>query len=324
MKIRDAVAADFVQILALNEASVRFLSALNLDRLSALHRASAYHRVIEANGEVCAFLLALREGAAYDSANYVWFSAHYPRFLYIDRVVVSTSVRGQGLGRALYTDLFAFAARTDIQPVTCEFDVDPPNLPSRRFHQAFGFREVGTQRVGTANKQVSLQAVWPDTGTTTTHSRPALEYRAAHPDDVPACVDLRGRTRENAVSVERLRAVGITVESWSSDVREGRLPGHVCVADGEIVGYCFGEKASGEIVVLALLPAFENLGIGRTLLRRSMDELIGLGFTRLFLGCASDPSVRSYGFYRHLGWRTTGVCDSRGDEILEYRVDAPP
>jgi hypothetical protein len=30
--------------------------------------------------------------------------------------------------------------------------------------------------------------------------------------------------------------------------------------------------------------------------------------------------VRSYGFYRHLGWRSTGSFDDRGDEILEYRL----
>ncbi len=147
-----------------------------------------------------------------------------------------------------------------------------------------------------------------------------LEYRAAVPDDVAACVDIRGRTRENAVSAERLSTVGITVASWSESVRRGSLPGYVCVANGEIVGYCFGATASGEVEVLALLPAFENQGVGKALLNRVVKTLTNIGFTRLFLGCSSDPASRSYGFYRHLGWRSTGSFDSRGDEVLEYFV----
>ena len=76
--------------------------------------------------------------------------------------------------------------------------------------------------------------------------------------------------------------------------------------------------------MLALLPAFESQGIGKALLNQVIETLSGIGFTRLFLGCSSDPATRSYGFYRHLGWRSTGVFDARGDEVLEYFVDATP
>ena len=151
-------------------------------------------------------------------------------------------------------------------------------------------------------------------------NRATLAYRSAVPSDVAACIDLRGRTRENAVSAARLSAIGITVASWSEAVRRGSLPGHVCVANGEIVGYCFGATASGEVEVLALLPAFEDQGIGKMLLNHVVETLIGIGFTRLFLGCSSDPASRSYGFYRHLGWRSTGSVDARGDEVLEYFI----
>ena len=37
-----------------------------------------------------------------------------------------------------------------------------------------------------------------------------------------------------------------------------------------------------------------------------------------FLDCSPDPKVRSYGFYRHLGWQSTGALDTHGDEILEF------
>lgn len=147
-----------------------------------------------------------------------------------------------------------------------------------------------------------------------------IAYRRAAPDDTPACIVLRGMTRENALSVERLAALGITLESWRAGIADGSLPGHVATEDGRIVGYCFGERETGEIAVLALLPSHEGQGVGRTLLNLVVADFKDFGFSRLFLSCSSDPAARSYGFYRHLGWTSTDSFDDRGDEILEYRL----
>ena len=146
----------------------------------------------------------------------------------------------------------------------------------------------------------------------------SVVYRKAVSHDIAACIDLRGKTRENAVSVERLKAAGITLDTWSSDVADDTLPGYVCLSGDRIVGYCFGFKDTGEIAVVALLPEFEDRGIGRTLLDKMVRDFRNLGFDRLFLGCSSDPKTRSYGFYRHLGWRSTGTFDAANDEVLEY------
>lgn len=140
------------------------------------------------------------------------------------------------------------------------------------------------------------------------------------PEDAEACVVMRGKTREHAFTREQLRAIGITAQSWGDNIESGALPGHVCTVDGELVGYCFGLRDSGEVQVLAVLPEFENRGIGRELLNRTASALSQLGHKRLFLGCNPDPKSRSYGFYRHLGWRSTGTFDQHGDEILEIDV----
>jgi GNAT superfamily N-acetyltransferase len=148
-----------------------------------------------------------------------------------------------------------------------------------------------------------------------------LQFRRALPEDAAECVVVRGMTRQNAASEEWLRSIGVTVESWGENIRSGALPGHVCIVGGKIVGFCFGVRDTGEIQVVALLPAFENRGIGRELLDRTCKELANLGHARLFLGCSPDPESRSHGFYRHLGWRSTGNFDQHGDEILEIFVD---
>lgn len=153
--IRDARTADFPAILALNAESEHFLSPMSAARLAHLHAEAAYHRVVEVDAQVAAFLLAFREGADYDSPNHRWFKERYASFLYIDRVVVAAAHRGKRFGAALYEDVFALAVEHGVATVTCEFDVDPPNEISQRFHARFGFREVGTHWYG--KKRVSLQ-----------------------------------------------------------------------------------------------------------------------------------------------------------------------
>ena len=146
------------------------------------------------------------------------------------------------------------------------------------------------------------------------------QYRSALPEDAAECVDLRGKTRQNPASEELLRSMGITVETWRDGISSGSLPGYICTVDGKMVGYCFGDRDSAEIVVLAMLPDFEDRGFGRELLNRMVRKLAEFGHTRSFLGCSTDPESRSYGFYRHLGWRSTGTFDKYGDEILELDI----
>jgi predicted GNAT superfamily acetyltransferase len=160
MIIRDAMHSDFAQILRLNEESVHFLSPLTPERLDALHNEAAYHRVMEDDGHAVAFLLAFRETADYDSPNFLWFTERYDNFLYVDRIVVALACQGKRIGDRMYDDLFSHARQQCVARVTCEFDIDPPNDASRRFHERRGFSEVGTQAVAGGKKRVSLQAVF--------------------------------------------------------------------------------------------------------------------------------------------------------------------
>jgi uncharacterized protein len=155
--IRNANESDFDSILALNQESVHFTSPMDLARLIHLDTQSAYHRVIELDGEVVAFLLALREGADYPNPNYEWFSEHLENFLYVDRIVISSAQQGKRLGQALYDDLFAYARQEEIGQIACEFDVEPPNPVSQKFHARYGFSEMGTHWVAGGSKRVSLQ-----------------------------------------------------------------------------------------------------------------------------------------------------------------------
>lgn len=161
-QVRSATPEDYDQILKLNEESVHFLSPLSKEKLIHLHQQSEILKVVEVDGVVEAFVLALSEGKDYDSVNYIWFEKNYEKFLYIDRVVVSLKQQSSGLGKLLYDEVFKHAESVGTPVVTAEIDIEPPNPVSLKFHEKFGFQEVGQQAVAGGKKIVSLQAVKVD------------------------------------------------------------------------------------------------------------------------------------------------------------------
>jgi predicted GNAT superfamily acetyltransferase len=131
-------------LLALNNAHAGELSWLEPERLEHLVQQAFLARRI---GGLDAFLLAFDQDAGYDSPNFLWFRARYPRFVYVDRIVVAASARGRGYARQLYHDLFEHALRAGHERVVCEVNSTPPNPKSDAFHAALGFVEVGTGSV---------------------------------------------------------------------------------------------------------------------------------------------------------------------------------
>jgi predicted GNAT superfamily acetyltransferase len=142
-------------LLALNNAHAAQLSWLEPERLQYLVKHAFLARRI---GNLDAFLLALDPDAAYDSPNFQWFCARYPRFVYIDRIVVAASARGRGCARRLYQDLFEHAVRAGHRQVFCEVNQTPPNPESDAFHAALGFVEVGTASVYGGSRTVRYLA----------------------------------------------------------------------------------------------------------------------------------------------------------------------
>ena len=138
-------------VLTLNNGHAAELSWLEPERLSFLIGKAFYARRI---GDLEAFLLAFDQDADYDSPNYLWFRARYPRFVYVDRIVVAASARGRGHARRLYEDLFAHAAQAGHDLVVCEVNSDPPNPASDALHAALGFSEIGHASIHGGTKSV--------------------------------------------------------------------------------------------------------------------------------------------------------------------------
>ena len=138
-------------LLALNNEHAQELSWLEPARLQHLVEQSFLARRI---GNLDAFLLAFDQSARYDSPNFLWFKSRYPRFVYVDRIVVASSARGRGHARRLYDDLFGHAVAAGHARVVCEVNTRPPNPASDAFHAALGFVEVGAASISGGSRTV--------------------------------------------------------------------------------------------------------------------------------------------------------------------------
>lgn len=140
-------------------------------------------------------------------------------------------------------------------------------------------------------------------------------FRDARLADVEDLFSIRARTRENAITKEQLASIGITAQSLAEGMNSGRVAGRVCSEGSNVVAFCLGDTATGEVLVLAVLPEYERMGIGRRLLSCVVDRLRAAGCQTLWLAASANPHVRAYGFYRSLGWRPNGQRHG-ADEIL--------
>ncbi len=153
MPTREITRADWPLLLSLNRASVQELSEMDEQRLEWILSLAYRALVVEHEGEVAAFAVAIAPGTAYDSENYRWFTARFERFLYLDRIVVADPLRRHGIGAQLYDAIEA--AAQPLERMVCEVNVRPANEPSLAFHAARGYVEI--ERV--AHGQVKVVAM---------------------------------------------------------------------------------------------------------------------------------------------------------------------
>ncbi|MGA8260114.1 MAG: GNAT family N-acetyltransferase [Arenicellales bacterium] len=154
-QIRDVDSQSVHHVHRMNERALPQVNSVALSYFLAQIDNDSYFREIRRGSETAAFLLAMNEQADYDSPNFLWFRDRYPRFVYIDRVVVSAAHRRSGLGASLYQDIAQWAGeRAPI--LACEVNLRPSNEPSLRFHERQGFTPVGTQNTERGHKTVSL------------------------------------------------------------------------------------------------------------------------------------------------------------------------
>lgn len=155
MKISDVAQSDLDEVWNLNQDSVPHVSSVDLDEMQWFADNAHYFRIARLADVLAGFLIGLRPGLPYSSPNYRWFSENYRDFGYIDRVAVSATARRSGVATRLYRD-FAASLDADVGVMTCEVNIRPANESSMRYHENFGFVQVGTQETEGGRKEVAL------------------------------------------------------------------------------------------------------------------------------------------------------------------------
>jgi len=129
----------------------------------------------------------------------------------------------------------------------------------------------------------------------------AVKFREILAADVPALFHVRTRTRENTMTLEELRRLGIHPQSVTESLGKS-VKGWLCDDSGRVVAFSMADRATGELLVIAVLPECEGKGIGGTLMAMAEEWLAASGCTRAWLTTDLDTTLRAYGFYRKRGW----------------------
>ncbi|GAA1908003.1 GNAT family N-acetyltransferase [Nocardioides lentus] len=139
--LRPVQRRDHAAVLELNDRNVDLLSPMDEQRLERLLDWADRAEVIEADGEFAGFVMTMAPGSDYDSAHYRAHAEHFGTdFYYLDRIVVDDRFRRHGLAGRAYDEIEAIAA--PYGRLVLEVNLEPPNVPSLRFHEARGFRPV--------------------------------------------------------------------------------------------------------------------------------------------------------------------------------------
>ena len=133
------------KIYDLNQANTPEVGSLESKKhLNKLIDLSSYNLLILKGDEVIGFIICMREGSAYGSENYKFFTKKLKKFLYVDRVAIDEQHRRAGLGQVIYKDIFKLAKKESL-PIALEVNTQPINQPSLDFHKKMGFDQVGAK-----------------------------------------------------------------------------------------------------------------------------------------------------------------------------------
>lgn len=154
--LRAATPDDTPAILAMNDAVVELTSPMDETRLANIVAFGASVQLAWHEDQAAGFLITLPPQCDYDSVNYQWFNARFRNFLYVDRIVIDSTLRQAGIGNQIYQHTIAAATDKQIHWLAAEMNLNPPNEISMAFHRKHGFIAVGEQQLG-SGKSVSMQ-----------------------------------------------------------------------------------------------------------------------------------------------------------------------
>jgi predicted GNAT superfamily acetyltransferase len=155
VRLRPMTAADLAAVLALNATAEGLVQPLGPDRLDWLRLIAAHAAVVDLDGRPAGFLLTFTPGSAYDGLEFGWFSQTYAdRFLYIERIVIATEHRREGLASQVYSAIER--AAKPFGRAVARVRSDSLDSAGLTFHTSRGYVEVAKQRLANGSTTALL------------------------------------------------------------------------------------------------------------------------------------------------------------------------
>jgi len=149
-----------------------------------------------------------------------------------------------------------------------------------------------------------------------------MTFREIEQRDIPTLFHIRTSIDENTLSLRQLAEMGITQESVHSRI-VASCKGWLCETDDRAVGFAIGDKKTGEMWVIAVLPEYINRGIGSKLIVLVEEWLFSNGWPAIWLTTDIDDSLRAYTFYRKHGWKDKEIRNGTRYMIKKHVPNAP-
>lgn len=139
-----------------------------------------------------------------------------------------------------------------------------------------------------------------------------MTIRPATTSDISDIFAIRTSVRENRLSLEQLRHMGITEESISSII-SGQDCAWIAEVNDMAVGFAMADVEEGCVFALFVRQEWGNQGVGKQLMEKVESFLLA---RHEAIWLETDGSSRAAGFYAHPGWKRAAELEN-GDIRFE-------
>ncbi len=130
--------------------------------------------------------------------------------------------------------------------------------------------------------------------------------------DIAQLMEIRAAVTENRLN----SPASVCFEDYLWYIQNWRI--WIIENNQRLLGFSASNPRDGSIWAVFVDPPSEGLGIGQMLLEQAIADLAREGHSKAHL--TTEAGSRAEGFYRHLGWRQTGIAVD-GDLVFEKQLD---